>query len=177
MLATGRESRLSRTRSKIRDHTTWGMESFAVLPDEQSFLSLAVTYNIAPYVRVTAQWGGLTRRSTPQVLDEQFPLLYDALSRNVPEPGMVECLLDLGADPNFRISRVESRTPWILALTQVTMLYTLQHTMSTNEEYSAAEYKWKETLRLMHAPGGMRGWLPDSLFSPLRRKIITGDSK
>ena len=171
MLAISSESQLSKT-PNIRDHATTGMENTAVVLDEQSFLSLAVMYNIIPYVRATAKWGGLRRRSTSQTLDVQFPLLYDALSRDVPEPGMVECLLDLGADPNFRISKVDSQTPWILALTKVTMLYTLQHTMSTPEEYSAAEYKWKETLRLMYARGGMRGKLPDSLFSPISRKII-----
>lgn len=173
MLATGRDSQLSRTRSNFRDHSTWAMENFAVLPDEQSFLSLAVMYNIVPYVRATAQWGGLTRRSTSQTLDERFPLLYDALSRDVPEPRMVECLLGLGADPNFRISKVDSQTPWILALTKVTMLYTPQHTMSSPEEYSvAAEVKWKETLRLMYTRGGMCAKVPDSFFSPISRKML-----
>ena len=126
MLAISSESQLSKT-PNIRDPTTTGMENSAVVLDEQSFLSLAVMYNIVPYVRATAKWGGLRRRSTSQTLDVQFPLLYDALSRDVPEPGIVGGLLDLGADPNFRISKVDSQTPWILALTKVTMLYTLQH--------------------------------------------------
>ena len=172
MLATGRGSQLSRTRSNFLDHSTWGMESFAVLPDDESFLSLAVMYNIIPYVRANAQWGGLTQRSTSQTLGEQFPLLYDVLSRDVPEPQMVECLLDKGADPNFRISKVDSQTPWILALTKVTILYTLKHTMDNPEEYSAAEDKWMETLRLMYTRGGMYAKVPDSFFSPISRKIL-----
>ena len=172
MLATGRDAQLSRTRSNFRDNSTWGMESFAVLPDDQSFLSLAVMYNIVPYVRANAQWGGLTQRSTSMTLDERFPLLYDALSRDVPEPRMVECLLDIGADPNFRISKVDSQTPWILALTKVTMLYTLQHTMGSPEEYSAAEDRWKETLKLMYTAGGMYAKVPDSILSPISRKML-----
>ena len=172
MLAIGKDSQLYRTRSKFRDYGTRGLEGFAVLPNNEPFLSLAVMYNAVPYVRVTARCGGLTRRSTSQTLDEQFPLLYDALSREVPEPRMVECLLNIGADPDFRMSRVDSQTSWILASTKVTMLYTLQHTMSSPEEYSAAEDKWKETLRLMYARGGKCAEVPDSLFSPISRKIL-----
>lgn len=155
----------------FRDTSTWDMKSFAVLV-YTSFLSLAVMYNIVPYVRANAQWGGLTQRSTSQTLGERFPLLYDALSRDVPEPRMVECLLDIGADPNFRISKVDSQTPWILGLTKVTMLYTLQHTMDSPEEYSAVEDKWKETLKLMYTRGGMYAKVPDSLLSPISRKIL-----
>ena len=155
----------------FRDISTWDLESFAVLL-YTSFLSLAVMYGIIPYVRANAQWGGLTQRPFSRTLGAQFPLLYDALSRDVPEPRMVECLLDIGADPNFTISKVDSQTPWILALTKVTILYTLQHTMDSPEEYSAAEDKWRETLKLTYTRGGMHAKVPDSLLSPISRKIL-----
>ena len=72
MLTIGSESQLSRI-PNIRDHNTRGMESLATVPDEQSFLSLVVMYNIVPYVRANAQWGELTWRSTSQTLDVQIP--------------------------------------------------------------------------------------------------------
>ena len=172
MLAKGKGSQLSRNRSNFREISLERMEGLAVLPDDESFLSLAVMYNIVPYVRANAQSGELTQRSISQTLGEQFPLLYDALSRDVPEPRMVEFLLDIGADPNYTISKVDIQTPWILALTKVTLLYTLQHTMNSPEQYSAAEDKWKETLKLLYTRGGMYAYVPDSIFSPISRKIL-----
>lgn len=87
----------------------------------ESFLALTVVHGVVPYVRVRAESGGLI-----QLPKGWWPLLMDALSGDVLEPTMVECLLDLGADPNFKISKVDSQTPWIVALTKVSLLYTLQ---------------------------------------------------
>jgi len=85
---------------------------------------------------------------------------------------MMECLLDLGADPNFTISKVHSQTPWIVALTKVTLLYTIQSRVGSSAEYFLAEDKWKQTLRLMFSRGADCTKVPESLLSPISRKIL-----
>lgn len=138
----------------------------------KSFLSLAVMSGIVPYVRARVEWGGLVRRPTSENPEELYPLLLDALSGNVPEPKMVECLLDSGADPNFKISKVDSQTPWITALTKMTLLYTLQSGMASSVEYFEAEDKWKQTLRLMFSRGADCTKVPDSRLTPISRSIL-----
>ena len=66
---------------------------------------------------------------------------------------MVECLLDFGADPNFAISKFDLQSPWIVALTKVTLLHTIQSKVGSFAEYFLAEDKWKQTLRLMFSRG------------------------
>ena len=158
--------------SNFRDNVTLGLEDFAVLPDDESFLSLAVRYDIVPYVIARAGWGGLVRRLGPEKSEERFPLLLDALSGDVPEPEMVKCLLDLGADPNYKMSNVNSQTPWLVALTKVTLLYTLQNSLGDSTEYFVAENKWKQTLKLMFSRGADCTRVPNSLLSPISRKIL-----
>ena len=104
--------------------------------------------------------------------EEQWPLLMDAISARVPEPEMVKCLLDLGADPNFRMSKVESQSPWIVALTKVTLLYTIQSEIESSEEYLLAEEKWKQTLKLMYSHGANCAKVPASRLSPISRQIL-----
>jgi hypothetical protein len=55
--------------------------------------------------------GGLIQRHTFEKSEERLPLLLDALSGDVPEPKMVECLLDLSADPNLAISKFDLQSP------------------------------------------------------------------
>jgi hypothetical protein len=122
--------------------------------------------------RARAEWGGLIQRHTFEKSEERLPLLLDALSGDVPETKMVECLLDLGADPNFAISKVDSQSPWIVALTKVTLLHTIQSKAGSSAEYFLAEDKWKQTLRLMFSRGADCTKVPESLLTPISRKIL-----
>ncbi|KAF2676622.1 hypothetical protein K458DRAFT_410325 [Lentithecium fluviatile CBS 122367] len=171
--------------------TFLGIKGFALLSSE-TLVTLAVIYGVVPYVRAKAEWGGLIRRPWTGYVPSSFvagypsrvlplpveeseacwPLLLDALSVQVPEPAIVECLLDLGADPNFKIPNLDSQTPWIIALTKVTSLYTLQSRTDDPAEYSRAESKWKQTLRLMFSRGADRAKVPASVLSPISRKIL-----
>jgi hypothetical protein len=152
------------------DSGTWELDTDRVI--DESFLSLAVWHGVVPYVRARAERGGLTPRPISGQSEEWWPLLLDALAGDVPEPAMVECLLDLGADPNFKISKIDSRTPWIVALTKVTLLYTIQCRVGSSAEYFLAEDKWKQTLRLMFLRGAHCTKVPESLLSPISRKIL-----
>lgn len=85
---------------------------------------------------------------------------------------MIECLLDFGADPNFRVSKVDIQTPWVVALTKVTLLYTIQSSASGPADYQAAEDKWNQTLSLLFSRGGKNANVPEARLSPLSRKIL-----
>lgn len=74
------------------------------------FLYLAVKHSVVPYMRAKAEWGGIAQLSYPKGFETRFPLLLGVLSPTVPEPTMVECLLDFMADPNFKIAKVDSET-------------------------------------------------------------------
>ncbi len=87
---------------------------------DESFLCFAAN-GVVPYVRARAERGGLVRAKDS---GEMLPLLLFVLSVDVPEPKMVECLLNSGADPNFKMSEVGLQTPWTVALTKVTLVYT-----------------------------------------------------
>lgn len=139
---------------------------------DKYFLYFAVKHNVVPYVRARAEWGGIAQLSYPNRPVFRFPLLLGALFGDVPEPTMVECLLDLGADPNFKLPEVDSQTPWTRALTKVTLLYTIQGNLGNSAEYSEAEEKWKQTLRLMFLRGADRAIVPESLLTPISRKIL-----
>ncbi|KAL1593178.1 hypothetical protein SLS60_010786 [Paraconiothyrium brasiliense] len=145
----------------------------------ESFLPLAVIHGVVPYVRARAGRGGLNPIPFPLIESEEtnrgWPLLLDALSLDVPDPAMVECLLDLGADPNFKTSRVVSQTPWHVALTNVTSLYSIQDNHGTVVGYpesSLAEDRWKKTLSLMYSRGADCRKVPEPLLSPISRKIL-----
>jgi hypothetical protein len=141
-----------------------------------SFLTFAVIHGVVPYVRARAEWGGLIQVPFKPhglgTIDVEWPLLLDALSIDVPDPAMVECLLDLGADPNFKVSKVESQTPWIVALTKVTLLYTIQNNVGGSAEYSLAEIRWKQTLRLLFSRGADCTKVSETLLSPISRRIL-----
>jgi hypothetical protein len=92
------------------DSETWELDTSRVT--DESFLSLAVWHGVVPYVRARAEWGGLIPWPISGQYEERWPLLLDALAGDVPEPTMVECLLDLDADPNFKISKIDSQTCW-----------------------------------------------------------------
>ena len=137
-------------------------------------ISLAVRYGVVPYVKARAERGGFVPRvglynTKPYHL--KWPLLLDAICDGVPEPRMVECLMEMGADPNFKTSYFD--TPWIIALTKATSLYTLEHRFGKSKEYFEAETKWKETLRLMMSSrGGGSIQVPESRLTPITRKIL-----
>ncbi|RMJ15118.1 hypothetical protein CDV36_005226 [Fusarium kuroshium] len=116
-----------------------------------SFLSLACVHGVVPYVRARAERGGLIRRS--QHDGQSWPLLLDALSHDVPQSRMVECLLDAGADPNFKVSYVDSQTPWKVALTRVSLFYTLNE-LDGDEKHVIAVEEWEKTLELLRMRGG-----------------------
>ncbi len=137
---------------------------------DDSFLCLAVEHSVVPYVRARAERGGLVRQPGAKSPAEMLPLLLVALSIYVPDPKMVECLLDLGADPNFKMSKVCLQTPWTIALTKVTLLYTIQS--ETRILASFWEDQWKQTLRLMYSKGAGSMTVPNSLLTPISRKIL-----
>ena len=136
---------------------------------DESFLCFAVANGAVPYVRARVKHGGLIRAKAS---GEMLPLLLVALSGVVPEPKMVECLLNSGADPNFKLSEVDLKTPWIVALTRVTLLYTLQSQLGSSAEYSRAEDKWKQTLRLMFSKVSDHMTVPEPLLTPISRRLL-----
>lgn len=136
---------------------------------DESFLSLACVHGVVSYVRARAEWGGLIQRS--QLDGQCWPLLLDALANNLPEPRMVECLLDIGADPNFKVSKVESQTPWIIALSRVSLLYTLKE-FDGDEKHAIAVEKWKKTLKLLYLAGGKMVKIPERRHTTLSRQIL-----
>ena len=99
-------------------------------------------------------------------------LLLIALSGDVPEPKMVECLLNSGEDPNFKLLEVGLQTPWTVALTKVTILYTLQSQLGSSAEYSRAEDKWKQALRLMFSKVPDYMTVPEPLLTPISRRLL-----
>ena len=136
---------------------------------DESFLCFAITNGVVPYVRARVEHGGLIRAKGS---GEMLPLLLVALSGDVPEPKMVECLLNSGADPNFKLSEVGLQTPWTVALTKVTLLYTLQSQLGNSAEYSQAEDKWKQTLRLMSSKVSDYMTVPEPLLTPISRRLL-----
>ena len=101
-----------------------------------------------------------------------LPLSLVALVGEVPEPKMVECLQKSGADPNFKLSKVDLQTPWTVALTKLTPLYTLQSQFGSSAEYFRAEDKWKQTLRLMSSKVPDYMTVPESLLTPISRRLL-----
>ena len=132
------------------------MELFSLSIINETFLILAVMHNVSTYVRAKVQRGGLIRCTESPVV--YFPLLIYAFSDDVPEPETVKCLLDIGADPNFKIPRGKSLTPWIVALSNVSRIGKL----SDPEESLLAEEKWKQSLRLMLMRGANSSEVPES---------------
>ena len=142
--------------------------NFADMIDE-SFLCFAIANSVVPYVRARVEHGGLVRA---KYSGEMLPLLLVALSGDVPEPKMVECLLNAGADPNFKLSEVGLQTPWTVALTKVTLLYTLQSQLGSSAEYFRAEDKWKQTLRLMSSKVPDYTTVPEPLLTSISRRLL-----
>jgi hypothetical protein len=80
-----------------------------------TFLSVAVRYGVIEYVKAKAERGCLVKRPgiPPGERSLKWPLLYDSFEIDshwahasaLPSPEMVQCLLNLGADPNYRPSR------------------------------------------------------------------------
>ena len=145
---------------------------FVVTPSDESFLRLAVRYGVVPYVRMKGKKAGIIQNSVPERVGTKFPLLVVALCCDVPNPAMVECLLDLGADPKLEISKQSSQTPWTMAVTRVSTLYVIQSECSGPEEYLVAENMWKRTLQLMFLRGGRLAKVPDSLLTSVSRKLL-----
>jgi hypothetical protein len=166
----GRRHGYFRVRPSFWDSGTWELDTSRAI--DEPFLSLAVWHDVVPYVRARAELGELIPWPISGQYEERWPLLLDALAGDVPEPTMVECLLDLGADPNFKISKVDSQTPWIVALTKMTLLYIRQSGVGGSAEYFLAEDKWKQTLRLMFSRGAHCTKMPESLLSSISRKIL-----
>jgi hypothetical protein len=157
--------------------SVWGdiAECGSAITQADCLLNLAVIHGVVPYVRPRLARGGLlhlpVRYDMMMPHERAWSLLLCALSLDVPEPAMVKCLLDLGADPNFKPTSSNLETPWTRALTKVTILYTIQMTVSDSAEYSIAEEKWKQTLRLMLSRADCTQ-VPESRLSPISRKML-----
>ena len=119
---------------------------------DKIFLILAVRHNVISYVRAKAQQDGLIQCSErPRVY---FPLLLYAIFDNDPEPEMVKCLLDMGAYPNFRMSKYKSHTLWNV------VLYILMR--PDHQGNVPAEDKWKQSSKLMLMRGANGEMVPSS---------------
>ena len=159
------------TSPTFKSSRNFEFEANTVRATDDYFLSIAVMYNIVAYVKVRAKSGGLIQRSTLENSGGWWPLLLDALSGDVPEPKMVECLLDLGADPNFKISKVDSQTPWIIALTKAA-LWCAKPSELQYKNISVGKDKWKQTLKLMFSRGASSTKKSESLLTPTGREIL-----
>ncbi|KAL9610545.1 MAG: hypothetical protein Q9167_004757 [Letrouitia subvulpina] len=141
-------------------------------PSDKAFLYFAVMYGAVSYVRARATQANFIQNTVPEDHTEDPSPLLVAIHSYVPKPEMVECLLDLGADPNLKYSKRDSQTPWMLALTRVSTLYQIQIDYSDPEFYLEAENRWKQTLKLMFLRGGHLVKAPNSLLTPISRKLL-----
>ena len=142
---------------------------------EDWFMLKAVEENIVPYVRARVERGAIITRInslySPREEIGGFSLLNRVVSADIPDPAMVECLLDAGADPNFRNLVSASETPWIRAVTKSAILYTLKKTMNP-EEYRRAEESWRQILGLLFKHGADCLQTPKSRLTPISKKIL-----
>lgn len=159
------DPRLFQLSTNFQKTKTWDLDAGASLAADESFLSLAVRHGVVAYVWVKAA-------SLDSDSRQLLFLLLVALSCDVPEPKMIECLLDLGADPNFRISDTGMQTPWTIALTKVSLLPTIQCIVESSADYPIAEDKWKQTLRVMLAKGAYYTKTPKSLLTPISKRLL-----
>ena len=139
------------------------------------FLYIACSYGIVPYVTARAEKGCLIRQHTLESSLQVWPLLSASVSHDIPQPELVKHLLDLGADPNYRVSKGDTNTPWMLALHNMTLLRRKREEFASPEDYLAAEEKWKMTLRLMCAKSPPQIKSTDSLLnviSPAARQTL-----
>lgn len=140
-------------------------------PDPESpLLTLACVHGVLVYVKARAQWGGFVARHMPGGF-ERWPLMVDALSNDAVEPRMVECLLDLGTDPNFKVGGIESQTLWMIALKKATIQHSLS-SLAAPGQFSQAEKNWKEVVQLMFARGAVITRAQDLLLTPGARLIL-----
>lgn len=77
-----------------------------------TFLSLAVNHGVTAYAKKRAHEGCLVQKPSTGAGLVEWPLLMDAISCVVPSPEMINCLLDLQADPNGYAFRPLGVTPW-----------------------------------------------------------------
>lgn len=137
-----------------------------------AFLSLACFYGVVPYVKARAERGGVGRRSNGRrsngIYPIRWPLLLDALFPTVPNLGMIECLLDIGASPNFAAAPSKKwTTPWYFALQRAEFL---KETASLKEKALEKE-PLQKTLRLLYQRGGAKK-PPKSHLTPAMRQIL-----
>lgn len=140
-------------------------------PSDKDFLRLAIIFEVVPYVRARATQAGFIQNAVPENPRRDPSLLLIALYCVEPNPTMVECLLDLGVEPNLKLSKSDSKTLWMFALTQVSTLYKIQNDL-TPERYLEVEDKWKQTLKLMFLRGGHLAKVPDPLLTPISRRLL-----
>ena len=148
------------------------LTTFVASAHIESFLRLAVRHGATSYVKAKANKSELIPKTVPKDPRGELPLLTVALCCEKPKLEMVECLLDLGADPNMRVSKQNSQTPWTFAISRVSILYTIRAECSRFEEYWVAESRWKQTLKLMFLRGGHQVEVPDALLTSISRKLL-----
>lgn len=85
----------------------------------ETFLSLAVIHGVTAYVKARAQNGCLVQKPCYRGTSLIWPLLMDAVCTGVFRIEMIECLLSMGADPNYSVSDGVESTPWLALLQSI----------------------------------------------------------
>ncbi|KAL9116091.1 MAG: hypothetical protein Q9227_000460 [Pyrenula ochraceoflavens] len=77
-----------------------------------TFLSLVVNHGVTAYVKRRAQEGCLVQKPSTRAEVRTWPLLMDAIVCKDPSFEMIDCLLELKANPNEYVPNPVGATPW-----------------------------------------------------------------
>ncbi|KAE9376191.1 hypothetical protein N431DRAFT_481293 [Stipitochalara longipes BDJ] len=113
-----------------------------------TFLSLAVIHGVTAYVKARATQGCLVQKPCYNSRSIRWPLLMDAVCTGSLSFEMVECLLSLGADPNYFIDFTPEATPWRMLL----MLIRSTHSRRL-ESVRALPNEYQEVVKAMVVNG------------------------
>ncbi len=142
---------------------------------DQSLLAIAIKYNVIPYVRARTEWGGSGQPLKPHQSEERVAMLLFALGNapeEIPEPRIVECLLDGGVDPNFKISGLTTQTPWLYALSRAAVFNTTILDLGSPAELLHAENQWKQTLKVMYSRGAVCTRLQFATLTSTAKRLV-----
>jgi hypothetical protein len=88
-----------------------------------TFLSLAVIHGVTAYVKARGTQGCLVPKPCYKGRSIMWSLLGDAVCTESFNVEMVECLLSLGADPNYLMPSIPEVTPWRILLMLIRNTY------------------------------------------------------
>ncbi|KAK1579155.1 uncharacterized protein LY79DRAFT_694908, partial [Colletotrichum navitas] len=112
-----------------------------------------------------------------------WPLLLDAALPAHPEPKMLECCLEMGADVNLRINNKKGLTVWAAILSNVLIDMILRDKEPTRQQEEATLVLWEPSMRLLIGHGASvdkiivkkAGKLTGKIVSERDREYLNGE--